>query len=43
MEIGEKNPPLINRIRVAGQGLLHPRPTKLHLESLDMARLIIKS
>ena len=42
MEIGEKNPPsLINRIRVAGQGLSSSYgPTKLHLESLDMARQI---
>ena len=42
MEIGEKNPPsLINRIRVAGQGLSSSYgPTKLHLKSLDMARKI---
>ena len=42
MEIGEKNPPsLINRIRVASQGLSSSYgPTKLHLKSLDMARKI---
>lgn len=40
MEIGEKNPPsLYNRIRVASQGLSSSYgPTKLHLESLDIAR-----
>ena len=41
-EIGEKNHPnLFNRIRVASQGLSSSYgPTKLHLESLDMARLM---
>ena len=43
-EIGEKNlPTLFNRIRVASQGLSSSYgPTKLHLESLNMARLINK-
>ena len=41
-EIGEKNHPnLFNRIRVASQGLSSSYgPTKLHLESLNMARLM---
>ena len=41
-EIGEKNTPtLFNRIRVASQGLSSSYgPTKLHMESLDMARLM---
>ena len=41
-EIGEKNTPtLFNRIRVASQGLSSSYgPTKLHIESLDMARLM---
>jgi hypothetical protein len=41
-EIGEKNlPTLFNRIRVASQGLSsYYGPTKLHLESLNMARLM---
>ena len=41
-EIGEKNPPsLFNRIRVASQGLSSSYgPTKLHSESLNMARLM---
>ncbi len=41
-EIGEKNlPTLFNRIRVASQGLSSSYgPTKLHIESLDMARLM---
>ena len=41
-EIGEKNKPtLFNRIRVASQGLSSSYgPTKLHMESLDMARLM---
>ena len=41
-KLEKKNPPsLINRIRVAGQGLSSSYgPTKLHLKSLDMARKI---
>ncbi|MDC3051215.1 glycosyl hydrolase [Bacteroidota bacterium] len=41
-EIGEKNlPTLFDRIRVASQGLSSSYgPTKLHIESLDMARLM---